>query len=96
MNSWNLMTNNAITDEQRKELADFVLNTDKFTQGKYVKEFENAWCEWQGCIFSVFVNSGSSANLLLVQAIKNIYGPGEWVSQAITWPTTITPVMQTE
>ena len=66
MKSWKLM-NNAITPAQRQRLSDFVLTADRFSQGDEVRRFEEQWSEWQGCKYSVFCNSGSSANFLIVQ-----------------------------
>src|SRR6185503_10677670 len=68
----------------------------RFTQFNKVKEFEAAFSRWQGCRYSVFVNSGSSANLLLVNALKELKGwreGDEILVPAVTWPTTVTPVM---
>ena len=94
MKSWKLM-DDAITQEQREQLAEFCLNSDKFSQGQEVKKFEEQWSKWQGCKYSVFCNSGSSANFLMVQAAKESWQPhrGTWVSQACTWATTVSPIM---
>ena len=43
------------------------------TQSKYVKEFEKKWSKWLGVKYSVFVNSGSSANLLTMTTLKILY-----------------------
>ena len=91
--SWNLMTDDAITTEDRQALSDFILNSSKLTQGKVVQQFEKQWSEWMGCKFSVYVNSGSSANLLIVRALSGNSKP-TWVSQSCTWATTVSPVMQ--
>ena len=40
------------------------------TQSKYVKEFEKNGQKWLGVKYSVFVNSGSSANLLTISILK--------------------------
>ena len=34
----------------------------KLTQSKFVRKFEESWSKWLGVKYSVFVNSGSSAN----------------------------------
>ena len=68
--NWKLLTDDAITQHERKILSDFVLNESKLTQGKVVKEFEQAWSDWLGCKYSVFVNSGSSANLAITRALS--------------------------
>ena len=42
------------------------------TQSKKVLEFENKWSKWLGVKYSVFVNSGSSANFLSMLILKSI------------------------
>ncbi len=37
------------------------------TQSKFVKKFEIEWSKWLGVKYSVFVNSGSSANILSLE-----------------------------
>tara|TARA_Y100001938_G_scaffold131550_1_gene188786 strand:- start:232 stop:1383 length:1152 start_codon:yes stop_codon:yes gene_type:complete len=93
---WKLMSDDAITKEERELLSNFILTSDKLTQGNKVREFEQAWSEWLGCKYSVFVNSGSSANLLLVQAAHDLYNErkGDWIAQSMTWATNIAPIMQ--
>ena len=90
---WKLM-DNAISSEQRKEMSDFILNGDRFSQGDIVRFFEKKWSRWQDCKYSVFVNSGSSANFIAAHAAMMKYGyHSTWVSQACTWATTVTPAM---
>jgi CDP-6-deoxy-D-xylo-4-hexulose-3-dehydrase len=91
---WKLMHDNVIDAEDKHALSDFILSSDRFTKFKLVDEFETAWSEWQGCKYSVFVNSGSSANLILVDGLKHLFGAGPWVNQAITWSTNVAPVLQ--
>ena len=43
------------------------------TQSKYVKEFEKKWSKWLGTKYSIFVNSGSSANLLTIAYLKTLF-----------------------
>jgi CDP-6-deoxy-D-xylo-4-hexulose-3-dehydrase len=88
---------NIISRFEKKNLIQFILKTKRFTQFKEVKKFEDNYSKWQGCKYSVFVNSGSSANLLIIQAAKEIYNwknNDEVIVPAVTWPTTITPVIQ--
>jgi CDP-6-deoxy-D-xylo-4-hexulose-3-dehydrase len=91
MKNWKLM-DDAITQEQKEKLSEFILTQDRFTQGEVVRKFEKKWSEWQGCKYSVFVNSGSSANFLAVYAMSP-NGREKWVSQACTWATTVSPIM---
>ena len=45
------------------------------TQSRNVRAFEDEWSDWLGVKHSVFVNSGSSANLVTLAALKELYGP---------------------
>jgi CDP-6-deoxy-D-xylo-4-hexulose-3-dehydrase len=72
MNFWPLMEN-IITDKDLDVLINFIKTTKRFTQFTRVREFETAFSKWQGCNHSVFVNSGSSANLILVSEAKEMY-----------------------
>jgi len=61
----------SILEKQDKEkLAEFLITTDRYTQFEKVKLFEKEWSKWQGCKYSVFVNSGSSADLIMLDAVK--------------------------
>ena len=42
------------------------------TQASKVREFELKWSKWLGTKFSVFVNSGSSANLITLSLLKSL------------------------
>jgi CDP-6-deoxy-D-xylo-4-hexulose-3-dehydrase len=78
-------------------ICKFILFNTKYSKGKYVKAFEQQWNKWLGTEYSVFVNSGSSANLILVDCIKELYGlqPGDKVLvPACTWSTNISPIIQ--
>jgi CDP-6-deoxy-D-xylo-4-hexulose-3-dehydrase len=90
-----LMDNN-ITEEDILKVIEFLKKNKKraFTQSEKVKKFELAWSRWLGVKFSVFVNSGSSANLLTLLAIKILYGTGEVIVPALTWISDIASVIQ--
>lgn len=91
---WKLMHDQAVSDQDKHALAEFIMSSDRFTKFRLVDEFEAAWSKWQGCKYSVFVNSGSSANLILVDGLKHMFGTGLWVNQAITWSTNVAPILQ--
>ena len=46
--------------------AEAVLASGRYTMGPRVAEFEEAFAEWVGSPHAVMVNSGSSANLIMV------------------------------
>ena len=67
--------------------------------GKNVAAFEKSFAEFHGSKFGVMVNSGSSANLLMVAALfyrqDNALQPGdEVIVPAVSWSTTYAPLSQ--
>jgi len=93
---WKLQEN-VLDNTDLNLLVSFIRETKRFTQFTQVKAFEDAFAKWQGCKYCVFVNSGSSANLLLVSALKDLFKwdtGDEVIVPSITWPTTITPILQ--
>lgn len=88
---------NVISTNERKKLSNFILNTKRFTQFVEVDKFEKAYSKWQNSKYSIYVNSGSSANLLIIQSAKEIYNwkdGDEIIVPSLTWTTTVTPVIQ--
>jgi CDP-6-deoxy-D-xylo-4-hexulose-3-dehydrase len=88
-----LMVNN-ITDDDLENLITFLRTKPKLTQGEKVIEFEKQWSEWLGVRHSVFVNSGSSANLISLAALRQIRGTGEVIVPPLTWVSDIAAVLQ--
>lgn len=78
-----------------------VLRSGNLTMGAEVKKFENKMASYLGVKHFVMVNSGSSANLLMIEALmrpaisKPKLFPGDSILvPAIAWPTTIWPLIQ--
>ena len=59
-----LMQNNILKDDLEKVINHLKQDDPKLTHGHNVKKFEEEWSNWLGIKYSVFVNSGSSANML--------------------------------
>ena len=81
----------------RKALADFIMNADQLSFGPQCEQFEKVFAEWQGRKYCVFVNSGSSANLALVQTFLNLgkLKKGDMVGfSALTWATNVMPLIK--
>ena len=78
------------------DLAGWLGTNPWLTQGPLVRQFEHAWSEWLGLRHSAFVNSGSSANLLMYGALlaserlPNL----KVVVPAVSWATTVAPAIQ--
>lgn len=75
-------------------LIAFLKKTPRLTQSSNVMAFEKEWSEWLGVRYSVFVNSGASANLITIAALKHLYGSGEIVVPTLTWVSDIASVIQ--
>jgi len=79
------------------EAINTCLKSGQYTQGKIVEEFEKEFARWNGTKYGVMVNSGSSANLLIIFMLKEKYGlkdGDEILVSAVTWPTTVYPIIQ--
>ncbi len=85
---------NNILPKDLKEVKKF-LNKKKIilTQSKYVKKFESEWSKWLGVKYSVFVNSGSSANILSLAVMKILSKKKEVIVPSLTWVSDINAVL---
>lgn len=90
------LVKDTISKKDINELIKWLRKNEQLTKGKLTIEFENEWSKWLGKKRSVFVNSGSSANLLMIYALicsqrmknKKIILP------TVSWATTVAPVIQ--
>ena len=88
--SWNSLEFNSMKS---------VIKSGFFTMGKHVKEFEDKFSKFHKRKYAVMVNSGSSANLLMIAAqmyvSKNKLKRGdEIIVPAVSWSTTYFPLQQ--
>ena len=90
-------------------LADETINSDDIavlqewlgtnpwlTQGDLVSEFEDRWAQWLGVEQAVYVNSGSSANLLMYYSLlmSGYLTNKKVIVPAVSWSTTVSPAIQ--
>ena len=76
-----------------------VVKSNRFTMGNNVKKFENNFSKYIGSKYSVMVNSGSSANLLMIAALYyskkfNLKKGDEVIVPSVSWSTTYFPLTQ--
>jgi len=90
-----LMRNNILRDDLDAIIEHLKQDDPILTNGANVRAFEEKWSEWLGVKYSVFVNSGASANLLTM-AILKIRHPegGEVIVPTLTWISDISSVLQ--
>lgn len=87
------LMNDNITNDDVDVLIEFLKNNNIFTQNRNVREFERKWSDWLGVKYSVFVNSGSSANFITMAILAELYGKGEIIVPPITWSSDISSIL---
>lgn len=91
---WPLM-HDCVTDEDTAAMVDFLQGKPRLTQGAQVRALEAEWSAWLGVEHSVFVNSGASANMVTLAALRALHGPGgEVVVSPLNWVSDIAAVLQ--
>lgn len=86
-------------DKEEVDAVNNVLISGHLTMGHYVEKFESEFAEYSGSKFAVMFNSGSSANLALLFALKYaksiaLQEGSEFIVPAVSWSTTFYPVHQ--
>ena len=93
-----LMKNAFLNEHKTKEeLAKFILQAERLSMDEQVAAFEKEFSAFQGSEHSVLVNSGASANLAILQTLKNLgrLKDGDKVGfSALTWSTNVMPILQ--
>ena len=89
--------------KEEPEAIQRVIDSDMYTMGKQVKQFEEEFAKMFGTENAVMVNSGSSANLLMLSLLKWKYKlTGERTGErkaniivpVVGWSTTYFPIVQ--
>jgi len=82
-------------DNREIEAIQKVIESGRYTMGPYVKKFEEEFARYFKCEDAVMVNSGSSANLLILAALAEKYKlRGNIIVPAVSWSTTYFPLHQ--
>jgi CDP-6-deoxy-D-xylo-4-hexulose-3-dehydrase len=89
------LVKDTIDGDDIKRLIGWLETEPRLTKGEKTIEFEKKWSKWLGVKHSVFVNSGSSANLAMIYALllsgklKN----DKIVVPSLSWVTTVSPII---
>ena len=95
MFKWPLINDN-ISQEDKEVLSDFILNSNRFTNGPKVVEFEEAWSKWLGVKYSVMVGSGAAGNYITTSIVRELKGQkGEIIVPPIGWVSDVSSVINT-
>lgn len=95
-NAWPLMKE-TVTPIDKFRMIKFIATSSRLTNGEKVKKFEREWNTWLGSKNSLYVSSGSTANFLLVAAVKekfNLKDGDKVLVPACTWMTNVAPIFQ--
>ncbi len=83
--------------QTKKKLLSFISKARQLSFGPECEQFEKSFAAWQGRKYCVMLNSGSSANLAIIQALLNLgrIKIGDSVAfSALTWSTNVMPLLQ--
>lgn len=83
--------------QTERQLCNFIKHAYRLSFGFECEKFEKAFAKWQGRKHCVFLNSGSSANLAVIQSLLNlgILKKGDYVGfSTLTWSTNVMPIIQ--
>ena len=77
-------------------LIEWLKTYPRLTKGELTLKFEKKWSDWLDRKYSVFVNSGSSANLLMYYALllSGVLKNKKIIVPSVGWVTTIAPAIQ--
>lgn len=90
------LAEDTIDADDLNALADWLRTNPRITMGPLTREFEEKWSRWLGRKYSIFCNSGSSANLLKFAALEysKKLRNGKVIVPSVGWVTTIAPIIQ--
>lgn len=84
-------------EDTKEKLCNFIKHAEQLSMGPECNKFETNFSIYQGRKHCVFLNSGSSANLAIIQALINLgkIKKGDLVGfSALTWSTNVMPLIQ--
>ncbi len=83
--------------DTKEKLTEFITQAEMLSFSEQCQSFESNFSKYQERAESIFVNSGSSANLAVIQSLMNLgrLKKGDKVGfSAITWSTNVMPLLQ--
>jgi CDP-6-deoxy-D-xylo-4-hexulose-3-dehydrase len=87
------LVEDTVTKKDINALCKWLKTNPRLTKGDLTLELEKKFAELIGTKYSVFVNSGSSANLMMMYLLK-VAGHTDIVIPAICWATNLAPAIQ--
>lgn len=89
------LVNDTIDGQDIERLIEWLKTNPRLTKGSLTVEFESKWSKWLGTKYSVYLNSGSSANLAMVYSlmVSGRLKNKKIVLPSVSWTTTVTPAI---
>jgi CDP-6-deoxy-D-xylo-4-hexulose-3-dehydrase len=91
------LVRDTIDKDDIDELIGWLKTYPHLTKGKLTIEYEKKWAAWMGTEYALFVNSGSSANLLMLYSLieeGRLNIGDKVVVPTLSWSTDLAPVIQ--
>jgi len=90
------LVKDTIDNKDIDNLIDWLKTYPRLTKGPLTLQLEEKFSDWLGRKYSVFCNSGSSANLLMLSSLKQLgrLKNLKVVVPSIAWATDLAPVIQ--
>lgn len=85
-----------VTREDLNQVIEFLRQDPPpiLTNSSRCREFEELWSKWLGVKYSVFINSGSAANTITMEIVRDLFGKGEIITPPLTWVSDILAVLR--
>lgn len=86
-----------VSQDDMEALSKWIMTNPRLSKGPLTKEFEAKWSKWISSRYSIYVNSGSSANLLMIYVLicAGLLKQGdEIIVPGLSWSTDIAPLIQ--
>lgn len=90
------LVKDTINDSDIEKLIVWLKEGHRLTKGPETLKFEEKWSKYLGVKYSVFLNSGSSANLAMVYSLiesKRLKN-NKIIVPSVSWVTTVSPAIQ--
>ena len=90
------LADNTITTDELENLSKWVTSNPQLTKGDLTLEFERIFADYIGSQYAIYVNSGSSANLLMIYSLleSGRLRNKQAIVPAVSWITTLSPLVQ--
>lgn len=97
------LVQDTISNQDVDQLIEWLKTYPRLTKGPLTLELEEKFAKWIGTKYSVFVNSGSSANLLMLYALKHMMKSSSYrfdlnqiriAVPSLCWATDLAPIIQ--